>query len=463
MKKRWKNPTKQMIDQIRKMNAIHRHQIENGEFWAQQKENLPILQKNIAKINQKLQTLKISKEELELFNIIKSIFPTAKSQVILEKWCVDIFIPELKVNIEYDGGGHYLPVHTKKHTMESFLAKQEGRDIYLEKCGYHVLRYSEIPSMDKIKEDVIRVSKNYKSEYFFEYIDLISVETIKNRKGGYKLYDITVEDDESFVVNGIISHNCRCKLTYLAPNWGFNEDGKIAFKGVGWDEYKNQREKHGTPRPIKKSELDLKKYYYDEKYNKIMPDNKDKHGDEHPHNEKREPFQQEIVHTDQFNQNHYIPKHSNILDNNFDNKAKTFFDNQRKLQQERMKQKQMQMRGQKFTPSKEQGLPGIALNSLKKLMENVRNHPDRHVRKTNVGESNENHIMRLRHLYHLFDGKEGYSIKPTFKPNTKPSNGTFTGLQITIDRHPSTGKPHKTIWHWDGENLLTLHHGIKRQ
>lgn len=42
--------------------------------------------------------------------------------------------------------------------------------------------------------------------------------------------------------------NCRCKLTYLAPNWGFDSNGKIKFIGLDHDEFKKQREKHGLPR-----------------------------------------------------------------------------------------------------------------------------------------------------------------------------------------------------------------------
>lgn len=41
--------------------------------------------------------------------------------------------------------------------------------------------------------------------------------------------------------------NCRCKLTYLAPGMGFNQDGKIAWKGFGWNEIESQREKFGLP------------------------------------------------------------------------------------------------------------------------------------------------------------------------------------------------------------------------
>ena len=119
-----------------------------------------------------------------------------------------------------------------------------------EKWAHTVLH---IPSKDEIKNDVIRVSKNYNEEYFFEDHEIMSITTHnQNHKGGYRLYDLTVEDDESFVVNGVISHNCRCKITYVAPNWGFNKDGKIQFKGLNWDEYSHQHNSEQFPPPIKK-------------------------------------------------------------------------------------------------------------------------------------------------------------------------------------------------------------------
>lgn len=42
--------------------------------------------------------------------------------------------------------------------------------------------------------------------------------------------------------------NCRCKLTYLAKGFGFDDNGKVVYKGADWDELVHQREKYGLPR-----------------------------------------------------------------------------------------------------------------------------------------------------------------------------------------------------------------------
>ena len=42
--------------------------------------------------------------------------------------------------------------------------------------------------------------------------------------------------------------NCRCKLTYLAKGFGFDEDGNVTYKGADWDELEHQRKEYGLPR-----------------------------------------------------------------------------------------------------------------------------------------------------------------------------------------------------------------------
>lgn len=42
--------------------------------------------------------------------------------------------------------------------------------------------------------------------------------------------------------------SCRCKITYLAKGFGFDEAGRVIYKNKDWDEFKFQREKYGKPR-----------------------------------------------------------------------------------------------------------------------------------------------------------------------------------------------------------------------
>lgn len=41
--------------------------------------------------------------------------------------------------------------------------------------------------------------------------------------------------------------NCRCKITYLAKGFGFDENGKSVWKGLDHDEFEVQRKQYGKP------------------------------------------------------------------------------------------------------------------------------------------------------------------------------------------------------------------------
>lgn len=60
------------------------------------------------------------------------------------------------------------------------------------------------------------------------------------------LYDITVDEDHSFIANGIVSHNCRCLLLYLPKGFKLLPGGKLEFVASDHDEYDVQK-------PLKKS------------------------------------------------------------------------------------------------------------------------------------------------------------------------------------------------------------------
>lgn len=221
------------LERIKKANDKTKEMVVNGEFWAQKPENLEKMQINAAKLNKSfIDSNGSSKEEDVFFEIVKEIWPSAQRNVVLKKWCIDFLLEEFKINIEYDGGGHYLPVYTKKHTMEGFLNKQKGRDNYLNKCGYHVLRYSHIPTRDVLIEDVTRLANNSNDQYSFKDTKIEKIEVLESNKKGYKLYDLKVEDDESFVVNGVVSHNCRCTLSFVAKGFGFDKKGKVTYTGT---------------------------------------------------------------------------------------------------------------------------------------------------------------------------------------------------------------------------------------
>lgn len=232
-----KNNPERMAELMLMAHDANRELIKNGEFWAQKEENKEFLAIHRAKLNSLMP--RTSKEEIIFIEKIREVYPTLAPQQLMHKWVVDGVIEDLKVILEYDGGGHYLPVLSKKMTMENFMKKQAGRDNYLSKCGYHVLRYGPGYDIDMVVKDIERVSKNSLGKYFYKPLKINKLEY--GQASMQKLYDLTVEDDESFVVNGIVSHNCRCSLSQLQPGWGF-KNGFVSFISLDHDEYKAQRE-----------------------------------------------------------------------------------------------------------------------------------------------------------------------------------------------------------------------------
>jgi very-short-patch-repair endonuclease len=239
MKKVWESPSVKVLNSLYKAQEKTRSLQSQGEFWCQKENRKDECRKNVAKINSNFQKNNPSKEELVFLEILREIYPETESNPIVGKFCVDFLLNDKKVIIEYDGGGHYFPVYVGKFSMESFINREKGRDNYLNKLGYHVLRYKIIPSKDLLINDIERVANNSKNLYSFKNTDILEIKT--KQAVNKKLYDLTVEEDESFIANGVISHNCRCTLSYLSPGFAF-KDGRLSWIGIGHDEYKKQRE-----------------------------------------------------------------------------------------------------------------------------------------------------------------------------------------------------------------------------
>ncbi len=69
------------------------------------------------------------------------------------------------------------------------------------------------------------------------------------------LYDITVEDDHSFICNGIVNHNCRCLLLYLPKGYKILPGGKLEYIDEDYDEWEKQK-------VLKKNLADLAKLWH---------------------------------------------------------------------------------------------------------------------------------------------------------------------------------------------------------
>ena len=130
-------------------------------------------------------------------------------------YSLDIALPEEKTNIEYDGS-----------YFHQDLEKDKKRDAELGEMGWTVIRYRDyVPTPEELKEDLNRVMSNHNGKYKFrDYpIEHVTCEKATN----HKLHDITVADDHSFIVEGVVSHNCNCPMEAVPDGFVFDQNGDL--------------------------------------------------------------------------------------------------------------------------------------------------------------------------------------------------------------------------------------------
>ena len=160
---------------------------------------------------------------------------------------MDMAIPSLKINIEHDRSG-------ARH-MGWRRAKDMERDSALGKLGWLVLRYRDcIPDESELRKTISAIEANHEGKYAlceWEISKIRYVEYHKNSRRTEKLWDIEVEDDHSYVAEGVVSHNCQCALHEFVGTMR----GKIET-GPGGDIIAEETHIYGVVKPkIKDQEL----------------------------------------------------------------------------------------------------------------------------------------------------------------------------------------------------------------
>lgn len=113
----------------------------------------------------------------------------------------DFGLPDEKLLIEVRGPGFGNEAQERALVKEQ-LAKQHG---------YLVLNlwWSQVVNHPETIEEILkRILKNHRRQYVFVDATIVGVERHKTA-GAFRLYNIGVEDDESYVAAGVVSHNCR--------------------------------------------------------------------------------------------------------------------------------------------------------------------------------------------------------------------------------------------------------------
>jgi hypothetical protein len=123
-------------------------------------------------------------------------------QYSVENLLVDFYVPEWKNFIEVDG--KFFPQDAEK---------ERKRDLrILLKYPDHKISHVTYGPEPKWKHFDL-MSLNHERAYGFVDIKVIKVEK-RQLRIPRKLYNLAVEEDESYVSKGLISHNCRCGMYY---------------------------------------------------------------------------------------------------------------------------------------------------------------------------------------------------------------------------------------------------------
>lgn len=120
----------------------------------------------------------------------------------------DFLIKEKNIIIEGDGSAWHMDKE-----------KDKLRQDYIESKGYTVLRFDDKQIKNDLEEcgkEIMRILANHDHEYEFMDVEVTKVE-IQEPKRTYPLYNIAVEEDESYIAKGFVVHNCRHILMPYVP------------------------------------------------------------------------------------------------------------------------------------------------------------------------------------------------------------------------------------------------------
>ena len=119
--------------------------------------------------------------------------------------------------------------------LEGLKCSKKRRKEIKELIGADTFRFTEDDirnNGDEVYQRIIRILDNHAGNYHFKEVELIEVKeliTVEKRES-IKLYNFSVEDDESYIVNGIVVHNCRCTLSKIPENKSWDKERKSFSK-----------------------------------------------------------------------------------------------------------------------------------------------------------------------------------------------------------------------------------------
>ena len=146
----------------------------------------------------------------------------------------DFILPKYDIVIECDG-----------EYWHKDIVKDLKRQGEIEQMGFRVLRFTDKQIRNNLKscsQEIDRVLKNHNGEYSFVDIEVIKVNKYKQKqKTPITKYNLEVENDNSYIVNGVVVHNCDYMVgeypkTFTFSGWHSNcyDNETEVFTAKGW-------------------------------------------------------------------------------------------------------------------------------------------------------------------------------------------------------------------------------------
>lgn len=173
--------------------------------------------------------------ERKLEYLCKSLGVEAKTGVFLKNngkfrndvvgYFPDLLIPDLKIVLEADG--------EKWHNDPEYDSNRD-KDI-LECYGYETFRFTEDEINnhgDMVYNRLKRLFKNHRGQIVSRGVKVLYIKQVPRSKKYTKLYNISVAEDESYIADGIVVHNCRCTVNHVSPGYDWDPATRAFTKPI---------------------------------------------------------------------------------------------------------------------------------------------------------------------------------------------------------------------------------------
>ncbi len=212
LKESYKNGTRDRFSCTKNANEVCRKMVKSGT-WILQRPEIHILANR--KLGEKHNGVTYIEKKIGWLLKEKNIpFITQKeipqSSKIGRNWFFDFGLKDYKILIECDG--------SYWHKTKEQLDKDKQKTEDAEKMGYVVLRFTEdqiLKNLSSVSLELDRVLMNHNHQYKFGDAIVTKIEKRHIKLPRRRKYNLSVDEDESYIASGLVVHNCQCVIIPL--------------------------------------------------------------------------------------------------------------------------------------------------------------------------------------------------------------------------------------------------------